>query len=229
MVGHRRYTSAEPERAVLSVMVVGASVTASAFTERLVVDPATAGAVLMPGFTRADLASLFADRGYTSGAEIGVARGRFSEHLCKTIPCLHLLCVDPWRAYRGNPRSQPQSKQDACYAEATARLAPFDVTIVRDMSLYAVKDIPDNALDFVFIDGNHTLDYVIADLRAWSPKVRSGGIVSGDDYYVFRDGGVIEAVETFTRAQGISSWWVTDERRRNHRGVRQPAFFWVQP
>jgi len=210
-------------------MVVGASVTASAFTERLVVDPATAGAVLMPGFTRADLSSLFADRGYTSGAEIGVARGRFSEHLCKTIPCLHLLCVDPWRAYRGNPRSQPQSKQDACYAEATARLAPFDVTIVRDMSLYAVKDIPDNALDFVFIDGNHTLDYVIADLRAWSPKVRSGGIVSGDDYYVFRDGGVIEAVETFTRAQGISSWWVTDERRRNHRGVRQPAFFWVQP
>ena len=214
---------------MLSVMVVGASVTVSALTDRLVVNPAAVGAVHIPGFTRADLSSLFADRGYTSGAEIGVARGRFAEHLCKTIPSLHLLCVDPWRAYLGNPRSQPQARQEACFAEATARLKPFHVTIVRTMSLDAATDVPDGTLDFVFIDGNHRRDYVLADLHAWSPKVRAGGIVSGDDYYAFKHGGVIEAVEAFTQAQGISSWWVTDERRRNHRGVRQPAFFWVQP
>ena len=210
-------------------MVVGASVTASALAERFSVDPAAAGAMLMPGFTRADLASLFADCGYTSGAEIGVARGRFAEHLCKTIPNVRLLCVDPWRAYPGNPRSQPQARQDACFAEATARLRPFDVTIVRAMSLDAATDVTDGTLDFVFIDGNHRRDYVLSDLHAWSPKVRAGGIVSGDDYYAFKHGGVIEAVEAFTQARGIPSWWVTDERRRNHRGVRQPAFFWVQP
>lgn len=229
MVGHRRYTSAEPERAVFSKLVVGAIVTMVPTAQCVVADLAAVGAVVVPGFRRVDLASLFAGRGYTAGAEIGVARGRFAEHLCRTISNVHLLCVDPWRAYSGNPRSQPQARQDACFAEATARLGPFNVTIVRAMSLDAAADIPDGALDFVFIDGNHRRDYVLADLHAWSPKVRAGGIVSGDDYYAFRDGGVIEAVETFTRAQGISSWWVTDERRRNHRGVRQPAFFWVQP
>ena len=187
------------------------------------------GAIHVRGVSRADLAFLFAALRFRRGAEIGVAQGIFSEHLCRTIPGLELLCVDPWRLYSGNPRSQPPAVQEASFAEATARLQPYHATLVRAMSLEAVTAVPDASLDFVFIDGNHKYQYVLADLQAWSPKVRPGGIVAGDDYYTFRTGGVIEAVEAFTRAQGIRCWFTTDEpRRRNHRGVRQPAFWWVQ-
>ena len=47
----------------------------------------------------------------------------------------------------------------------------------------ALKDFNDNSLDFVFIDGNHTFEYVVEDIAQWSKKVKVGGIVSGHDYW----------------------------------------------
>ncbi len=37
-------------------------------------------------------------------------------------------------------------------------------------------------LDLVFIDTPHDYDSVIADLKAWLPKVKPGGIIAGHDY-----------------------------------------------
>ena len=50
------------------------------------------------------------------------------------------------------------------------------------MSVDFAKTIPDNSLDFVYIDANHSYACVMDDMTAWTPKVRSGGIVSGHDY-----------------------------------------------
>ena len=72
--------------------------------------------------------------------------------------------------------------------------------------------IADGDLDWVFIDANHNYDYVRADIAAWTPKVRPGGIIAGHDY-LDRDGwGVIRAVdeafgERVCRARH-SVWWV---------------------
>lgn len=52
---------------------------------------------------------------------------------------------------------------------------------LRMTSLEAAKLYPDQSLDFVFIDAAHDYDSVHADIQAWYPKVRSGGILSGDD------------------------------------------------
>jgi predicted O-methyltransferase YrrM len=41
----------------------------------------------------------------------------------------------------------------------------------------------DNSLDFVFIDAAHDYDSVTADIKAWLPKVKVGGIISGHDYH----------------------------------------------
>jgi hypothetical protein len=44
------------------------------------------------------------------------------------------------------------------------------------------RDVTNGSLDFVYIDGNHRFEQVVADLAAWAPKVRPGGIVAGHDY-----------------------------------------------
>src|SRR5688572_1980668 len=80
---------------------------------------------VVPGFTRAGLAREFARRGFTKGAEIGVADGRFSLTLLEAIPNLSLVCVDPWVKYQGNPRGGPQEQHDGNYQHATERLAPY--------------------------------------------------------------------------------------------------------
>jgi hypothetical protein len=84
----------------------------------------------------------------------------------------------------------------------------------------ALPLIPDNSLDFVYIDGRHEFDFVIQDIIGWSAKVRPGGIVAGHDYYNFYQGGIILAVDAYTRAHNISLWYITKEE--------QPSFFWVK-
>lgn len=44
-----------------------------------------------------------------------------------------------------------------------------------------VKMIPDELVDCLFIDGNHTYEYVLSDFQMYYPKVRSGGIVAFHD------------------------------------------------
>lgn len=56
------------------------------------------------------------------------------------------------------------------------------VTQMRMKSTEAVDLFADNSVDFVFIDGDHSTEAVIADIKAWLPKVKINGILAGHDY-----------------------------------------------
>lgn len=58
--------------------------------------------------------------------------------------------------------------------------------LIKDYSVPASQKFPSNVLDFVYIDGDHSLDGIYQDLYCWVPKVKLGGIVAGHDY---KDGG----------------------------------------
>lgn len=159
--------------------------------------------------------------GYKKGAEIGVAEGKFSEVLCEAMPGLELLCVDPWERYPQNQRGGGSEKQHNNLQDAIDRLSKYNTKLVRQMSMEAVIDVPWDSLDFVYIDGNHNFDYVMQDIIEWSKCVRSGGVVSGHDYYHFNQSGVIEAVDAYIKAHGIRQWWITQER--------EPTWYWRKP
>ena len=62
------------------------------------------------------------------------------------------------------------------------------------------------ALDRVYIDGNHAYEFVLEDLRSWYPKVRPGGLVVGDDYDrpdAWWDDGVTRAVMEFVKTEAV--------------------------
>lgn len=170
------------------------------------------------GKTRNDLGTLFAEIGFNVGAEIGVRRGRFSRHLCKCNPKLRLYCIDPWMPYG---KKYTEKRQDGIYREALKVLEPYNVTIIRETSIDALRHFGDETLDFIFIDGDHTFDYVAPDIIYWSKKVKSGGIVSVHDYYSFGWSGVKQAVDAYTFCHDIRPWYVTKEL--------EPTAFWVKP
>lgn len=167
-----------------------------------------------------DFPELLNALGFTKGAEIGVEQGRYSRQLCERIAGLQLLAVDAWQAYRGYRDHVTQAKLDGFYAEACQRLAPFKVSVRRGLSVDVAETVPDGSLDFVYIDGNHTLPFVIADIAAWAPKVRPGGIVAGHDYGRASVGQVREAVEAWTKGFNIAPWFVLT-------GDKSPSWFWV--
>ena len=166
--------------------------------------------------TRDNLAQLFAEAGYTRGAEIGVQKGIFSNTLLSCNPNLTLLCIDPWTPYSRTS----QEKQDMFLRCCKRRLAGYKHEIMRMTSIEALSHVPDGSLDFVYIDGLHDFDNVIMDIIGWSKKVKSGGIVSGHDYCNFYQGGVVCAVDAYTRSHNIAEWYITREI--------QHSWFWVK-
>jgi hypothetical protein len=178
-------------------------------------------------FHRNDLAQLFTELGFKRGVEVGVAEGNYSEVLLKANPECELLLVDPWHAYSENPQNKTESKHTFAYTEALRKTKGYRVMVMQDYSMNAVRELKEESLDFCYIDGNHLFDYVMQDLIEWSKRVRSGGIVSGDDYYALDQkrwvgGGVVEAVNAYVGAHGINPWFIFS-------GHKSTDFFWIKP
>ena len=55
-------------------------------------------------------------------------------------------------------------------------------TVIRLDSIKAAKCIPNNSVDFVFLDSIHTYEYCKKEIIAWLPKIKPGGMIAGDDY-----------------------------------------------
>lgn len=175
---------------------------------------------------RIKLAEYFAQLGFTKGAEIGVADGRYSEILCQKIPNLSLIGVDVWEKYEGNWRSVTYQKE--AYQKAQERLKGHNASLIKNTSLQASTAVPEGSLDFVFIDGSHTFDNVMLDILLWTPKVRKGGIVSGHDYYQFRDSGVIEAVNAYVEKHKLNLH-LTLRDESGHKDDICPCWYFVKP
>lgn len=191
----------------------------------------------LPNMDRDDLARLFKELGYKKGAELGVETGKYSEVLLKANPDLTLYCVDAWQAYRGYREHVTQAKVDGLMATAMERLKPFGdrVKFIRKFTNDAAKDFPAKSLDFVYIDANHTLPFVVQDLCNWERVVRHGGIISGHDYCRRADNGyqvhVVEAVHAYTSAYHVAPWFVVGSKDvvLGEKRDRPRSFFWVKP
>jgi hypothetical protein len=169
---------------------------------------------------RQHLIELFNTLGYKVGAEIGVARGLHAKKMCYAIPGVKLFLIDPWKGYLVGPNILTDEEANERYNLCVERLKKFNVEYIIKPSMEAVTSFEDNSLDFVYIDGNHEFDHVMADIIFWSQKVRPGGIVSGHDYYEFPQAGIIPAVRAYVTAHSIHDWYVTRDK--------EPSFFWVK-
>jgi hypothetical protein len=167
--------------------------------------------VEIPNVGRDDLALLFVELGYQTGVELGVERGLYSEILCRANPEVTLYSVDAWQCYKGYRVHVDQKHLDEIYADAQKRLSPYDCHLIRKFSIPAAETFKPASLDFVYIDGNHALEYVVADIAAWLPKIRPGGILAGHDYRKTKNSfqmHVMHGVQAYTDAYRVRPWFV---------------------
>jgi len=188
----------------------------------------------IPDCGRDSLPDFFKELGFKVGAEVGTYRGEFAEKFCKEG--LKLYAIDPWMGYEGAGRTeQKQDKQDLNYDEAKKVLAPYpDCILIRETSREALKLIPDGSLDFVYLDGDHRFQYIAEDLVEWSKKVRTGGIVSGHDYFntdpwannvQCQVGAVVDA---FVKSFGIETFYVFKPLIEKSKGDSTPSWFYIK-
>lgn len=171
------------------------------------------------------LIRLLEDREHKVGAEIGVFEGDNSISLIENLPGLMTLCcVDPFKMYPEFKKSlYKQGKVfKADYKEVAkkfkSRIQALDVIFVdnwrepcqpaldyepdkrlvqawKHFSIDVAPLYPDEFFDFVFIDGNHAYEFIKADIEAWLPKVKIGGMLAGHDWIHKPKYGIIRAVK----------------------------------
>jgi hypothetical protein len=142
--------------------------------------------------SRKDFPILIKQMGYKKICEIGVNRGEFLFVLASSSPD-HLVGVDVWDrydkdAYKTMPFYYEVFPHDMnkAWRESVQQWAgklSFKTDIIVDFSVEAAKQFEDGYFDFIYIDADHTYDGVTADLKAWYPKVRKGGMIAGHDYH----------------------------------------------
>lgn len=155
----------------------------------------------------------------STGVEVGVWAGDFSAQLLRVVRPSRLLLVDPWRfqpdgpyarSWYGGGRASSQADMDAVFDGVKRRFADQisagQVEVRRAPSAEVAPSLADGSLDWVYIDGDHTHAAVLADLEGFAPKVRDGGLLTGDDYgrQGWWENGVTTAVMAFLRSNPVT-------------------------
>ncbi len=123
-------------------------------------------------------------------AEIGSWKGQFAAAILRAAAPAELHLVDPWRfvpsfpgRWYGGGAAKSQADMDAICESVRRRFrAHPQVKLLRAPSVEGAAQFPDGHFDWVYIDGDHSYEAVLADLAAWYPKVKPGGQVACDDY-----------------------------------------------
>lgn len=74
---------------------------------------------------------------------------------------------------------------------------------IQASSLEAVNQFEDESIDFLHIDASHDYQNVLDDISVWFPKVKPGGIISGDDYESVCWEGVVRAVNEYFKNKSL--------------------------
>lgn len=138
--------------------------------------------------------------------EIGSWMGMSYTYLAIKSPNRTVWAIDTFQGDPLNPEEQRRIKEGSLdlysiFKENCKSLGLLSRAIVQESSL-AAQHFQDESCAFIFVDGGHSYEQVIKDLKAWYPKLKEGGIIAGHDY---DSPGVIKAVKEFFDNKAINT------------------------
>jgi len=164
---------------------------------------------------RLELIKMLPDNSFV--AEIGVRTAAFSNEILTHCPVRRLYLVDSWTRYPGYPDaidcSQAEHEENFREAQRVASHHSGRGVIIRGFSERIAGNcsavIP--PLDAVYIDANHSYEYVFNDLLKWSRRLKPDGVLLGHDYIERNGMEVVAAVNDFCAKHGWRLTHVTSE------------------
>ena len=150
----------------------------------------------------------------TTGAELGVFTGLFSEVIVADVEPTVLHLVDPWAlvygerypdwgAYTDGGRLTTAAAQEAAEARAQAAQPACEAQVHVTTSIAWLESIDDRALDWAYVDSTHEYEDTREELDLLATKIRPNGLVLGDDWQPDPDHphhGVFRAVHDVVRS-----------------------------
>jgi hypothetical protein len=169
------------------------------------------------------------------GVEIGVNRGAYSRKIVAHAAPRTLHLVDPWPVDSGDDyikaysvRDDMQAHYEMVLSEYSEEIDRGQVVVHRKYSRECGPLFGDGELDFVYVDGMHSYEACLEDLRLFGPKVRGTGLLMGHDFSNTEMGrrksfGVIRAVSEFVAQSDFLPVLVTLENAPSYVLTRHAA------
>ncbi len=135
-------------------------------------------------------------------AEVGVFKGGNALRLL-TMNIEKLYLIDPYKEWTDmifHPQKEADEAKNIMLERINKHPKKDKVKFIQKTSIEGSKLFEDSFFDFVYIDGNHQYDSLMADLIHWYPKVKKGGYFGGHDYCAER---VASAVKDFAKERGL--------------------------
>ena len=128
--------------------------------------------------------------GPSVAVELGAWKGRstccMGVEIANSGKPITFYTVDHWRGVAGEEGydADPDEAAGRLFATFQQNIAPVAsfVNVIRSDSASAAERFVDGSVDFLYVDASHTYAGVLRDLIAWFPKVRTGGLIAGDDW-----------------------------------------------
>lgn len=144
-------------------------------------------------------------------AELGVDEGHFSKKIFTINNPKKLHLIDFW----GSKRFSQKKRTDVENLFAD-EIAAKTVEINLGLSTTVVHQFNAEYFDWIYVDTTHAYQLTIAELEAYRPKMKKGGIIAGHDYIVGNWNGVvrygvIEAVHEFCVKHKWEILYITTE------------------
>jgi hypothetical protein len=123
-----------------------------------------------------------------TAAEFGVWKGNFASKILEKSEFIELYyMIDPWAYLPDWNRAKNVETEnfEDIFAQAMAatEFAAEKRVVLRGKTKDVIHKIPDQSLDFAYIDGDHTLRGITIDLIKALPKMKPGGLIGGDDFF----------------------------------------------
>jgi len=115
------------------------------------------------------------------GCEIGVNEGDSVYSTLEKVDAIKTIYgIDPYVQYVDHYNWDPEPPM----RKFLSKMIGWEnkINFIRKTSNEAKDDLPDGILDYIFIDGDHTYNAALQDMRNYYSKVRSGGLFSGHDW-----------------------------------------------
>ena len=155
-----------------------------------VTEPPSIVRPIVPVMFREHLGSVLQAENFQHGIEVGVREGIFAHALLsRWRGAKSYLLVDVWAQQKNYADTSNDGDQEQVMRNALARLRSFPVQTCRDFSVNCASKLQKGAYDFVYLDARHDYKGVLADLNAYWPLLRRGGIMAGHDYIWATEGG----------------------------------------
>lgn len=121
------------------------------------------------------------------GSWLGKSSAFMACEIRKSKKSIQFDCVDIWQSVPEEPFYHPRIEEigDVYHAFLDNMkkvgvldiVKPIKLDSVKASSLYGSK-----SLNFVFVDANHTYEFVKKDIELWISKIKKGGYMGGHDY-----------------------------------------------